>query len=68
MKVINRPVVAAELTIEEVKALQAMLRYGVDALLDITYKHLGRTYVEPYANGLHTLKQKVDSLDLKDVE
>lgn len=64
MKVVNRPVVEAILTIEEVKVLQGLLCYGVESLTSVVYENLGRSYVEPFENSLHTLKQKVDKVDL----
>lgn len=64
MKVVNKPVVEAVLTIEEAKALQALLCYGVDNLTEVFYKHLGETYLKPNEGGLHTLKTKLDRLSL----
>lgn len=44
-----------ELTLNEAKALNEMVKYGSKAFLEGYYKHLGKSYLEPHEVGIHSL-------------
>jgi hypothetical protein len=66
-KIDIRPKVEAQITItlseEEAAALDAITGYGIDAFLGIFYKHMGRTYLQPYEKGLRSLFDSVSKGD-----
>lgn len=43
------------LTEVEVRALDALVGYGVNPFLEVFYKKLGKHYMEPYESGVRTL-------------
>ena len=44
-----------ELNEQELRALDALRGYGIDAFLKVFYQHLGRHYLEPHEAGLRSL-------------
>ena len=48
-----------ELTEREMRALDALAGYGTKAFVDIFYRHMGRSYLEPHVDGLTTLFEKI---------
>lgn len=39
---------------DELRALDALVGYGVDALIEHFYKHMGKSYLRPYEHGLRS--------------
>lgn len=54
--------VKCELTENELRALDALVGYGYDEFLNCFYKHMGESYLKPYANDLKQLFDKVESM------
>ncbi len=44
-----------ELSISEARALNEMVKYGDKAFLEGYYKQLGKSYMQPYENGVKSL-------------
>lgn len=44
-----------ELSEVEMRALEAMVGYGVQPFLDMFYQHLGKHYMQPYEAGIRSL-------------
>jgi len=44
---------------DELKALDALFGYGIDAFLDVFYKSMGRSYLSPHEAGLRSLAQTI---------
>lgn len=59
----GRPTVSMEVTLTlseaEAGALAAIFSYGSDAFLEVFYKHLGTSYLHPYASGVKSLHDTV---------
>jgi hypothetical protein len=46
----------------EIRALDALAGYGIKPFLDVFYEKLGKSYMEPYADGLTSLFEKIQEL------
>jgi len=46
----------------ELRALDALVGYGVDPFLKVFYEKLGKAYMEPHEKGLRSLFDKIDEL------
>lgn len=51
-----------ELTEGELRALDALVGYGFKAFLETFYTRMGKAYMEPYADDLKALFDKVETL------
>lgn len=55
----GRPTLTTQITIaldeDEAAALNTLAAYGTDAFLEIFYKYLGETYLQPHEKGLRSL-------------
>lgn len=51
-----------ELTEGEARALDALAGYGTDEFLKTFYEHMGKAYLEPYAEDLRDLFIKIKEL------
>ena len=51
--------VTLTLSESEARAMEALTVYGVDAFLAGYYKHCGKCYMEPHAQGLKTLFETI---------
>lgn len=40
---------------KELQALDALVGYGDDSFLEVFYKHLGKSYMQPHESGLREL-------------
>ena len=49
------------LTEHEMRALDALAGYGTKAFVDIFYRHMGKSYLEPHVGGITTLFEKIRS-------
>lgn len=47
--------ITLELSLAEARALNEMVKYSVDDFLAGYYKHLGKSYLQPHANGVRSL-------------
>lgn len=60
---LGRPVIEAQATLllteEELRALDAVTGYGLKAFMEVFYEKMGRSYLEPHAQGLKTLFETV---------
>lgn len=67
-----RPMVTATATItldlDEMRALDALTGYGVDQLIEHFYKHMGKSYLEPYEHGLRSFLKAAASISLRGVD
>lgn len=67
---IQQPHVETRATIElsevEMRALEAMIGYGVQPFLDVFYQHLGKHYLKPHEAGIRSLFKTIGS-DIPDV-
>jgi hypothetical protein len=54
--------VNAELSENELRALDALVGYGIDPFLKMFYEKLGKAYLEPFENDLRQLFIKIESL------
>lgn len=54
--------VQLELNEEEVRALSGIFGYNVDIFLKYFYEKMGRTYVQPYENGVRSLHKQIGML------
>jgi len=54
--------IKCELTEQELRALDALVGYGFENFLKVFYEHMGKHYLEPYAQDLKALFDKVESL------
>lgn len=56
---IPKVAVEAVLTVnlDELRALDALVGYGVDELIKHFYKHMGEAYLKPYEHGLRSFLQ-----------
>lgn len=63
MKIQDQPTVQLEVTIKlteaEVRALEALAGYDVEAFLKTFYTYMGRHYLEPHEHGLRSLFKAV---------
>lgn len=57
----SRITVNATLVLDEgeLRALDALVGYGTQPFLDVFYKHLGKSYMEPHEPGLRRLFKKI---------
>lgn len=59
------PHVETRATIEfsevEMRALDAMIGYGIQPFLDVFYKHLGKHYMQPHEAGMRSLFKTIGS-------
>lgn len=53
--------VNVRLTMEEVRALDALAGYGFKAFIEVFYKHMGKTYLQPHEAGLRSLFETIRS-------
>ena len=53
--------VTLELTMQEARALNEMVKYGSKAFLEGYYKQLGKSYLQPYEKGVISLFETVKS-------
>ena len=44
----------------EIRALDALAGYGIDAFLQVFYKQLGKCYMEPHEEGLRKLFENIE--------
>ncbi|VVE59542.1 hypothetical protein PIN31009_05580 [Pandoraea iniqua] len=62
-KITQRPTVHVGAVFEfseaEMRALDALTGYGVDAFLEVFYRQLGKTYMQPHEAGLRELFESV---------
>ena len=62
-KIEGRPSISASIVIvlteEEAGALDALAGYGTDQFLKVFYEKIGKSYLEPYADGLRSLFESV---------
>lgn len=49
------PCIVLKLTEEETRAIDALAGYGIDSFLETFYHKMGRSYLEPYEQGLRSL-------------
>ena len=67
---IQQPYVETRATIElsevEMRALEALIGYGVQPFLDVFYQHMGKHYLRPHEAGIRSLFKTVGS-DIPDV-
>lgn len=47
------------LTESEMRALDALAGYGTKNFLDVFFRHMGKSYLEPHVDGITTLFEKV---------
>ncbi len=47
--------VTFKLNEEEIRALDALVGYGVDSFLKVFYEHMGKHYLQPHEKGLRSL-------------
>jgi hypothetical protein len=64
-RIAQKPTVAVSATLQlsesELRALDALVGYGVEPFLKVFYEKLGRAYLEPHECGLHGLFESVRS-------
>lgn len=53
--------VTLTLTVNEAKALDAIVGYGTDAFLEVFYPKLGKAYLQPFEKDMRTLFDKIKS-------
>lgn len=53
--------VGIQLTGAEVRALDALVGYGIDAFLEVFYEHMGRHCLRPHEAGLRSLFETIRS-------
>lgn len=53
--------VLVKLTMEEIRALDALRGYGIKPFLEVFYKHMGKAYLEPHEAGLRSLFDTIGS-------
>ena len=53
--------VTATLNEIEVRALDALVGYGIDPFLKVFYEKLGKHYMEPHEKGLRSLFKTINS-------
>ncbi|MHA7124265.1 hypothetical protein ACWV16_26540 [Achromobacter xylosoxidans] len=62
---IQQPHVETRATIElseiEMRALDALIGYGIEPFLEVFYKYLGKHYMQPHEAGLRTLFKTIGS-------
>lgn len=46
----------------ELRALDALVGYGIKSFLEVLYKHMGKHYLEPHESGLKSLFERVKEL------
>ncbi len=67
---IQQPYVETRATIElsevEMRALEALIGYGVQPFLDVFYQHMGNHYLRPHEAGIRSLFKTIGS-DIPDV-
>ena len=67
---IQQPYVETRATIElsevEMRALEALIGYGVQPFLDVFYQHMGKHYLRPHEAGIRSLFETIGS-DIPDV-
>lgn len=67
---IQQPYVETRATIElsevEMRALEALIGYGVQPFLDVFYQHMGKHYLRPHEAGIRSLFITIGS-DIPDV-
>ena len=67
---IQQPYVETRATIElsevEMRALEALIGYGVQPFLDVFYQHMGKHYLRPHEAGIRSLFKTIGS-DIPDV-
>lgn len=67
---IQQPYVETRATIElsevEMRALEALIGYGVQPFLDVFYQHMGKHYLRPHEAGIRSLFKAIGS-DIPDV-
>lgn len=51
--------IVLHLTEAEAHALDALVGYGFKTFIEVFYKHLGKSYLEPYEAGLRSLFESV---------
>ncbi|AGS80979.1 hypothetical protein [Caulobacter phage Cr30] len=51
--------ILVELTHGEARALDALAGYGFDSFIQVFYKEMGKTYLQPYEKDLKSLFEKV---------
>lgn len=47
--------ISIELTVQEAHALKEIIGYGAEEFLNGYYKVLGKSYLQPYEKGVHSL-------------
>jgi hypothetical protein len=61
----QQPHVETRATIElsevEMRALDALIGYGIDPFLEVFYKHLGKHYLQPHEAGMRSLFKTIAS-------
>lgn len=61
----QQPRVETRATIElsevEMRALDAMIGYGINPFLEVFYKHLGKHYMQPHEAGMRSLFKTIGS-------
>lgn len=66
----QQPYVETRATIElsevEMRALEALIGYGVQPFLDVFYQHMGKHYLRPHEAGIRSLFKTIGS-DIPDV-
>lgn len=45
------------LNLDELRALEALVGYGIDPLIKHFYQHMGESYLKPYEHGLRSFLQ-----------
>ncbi len=67
MKIEGRPTLELEviirLTEKEARAVEALGGYGEDAFVKFFYENLGRTYMQPYEEGLRSFLKTTGMLN-----
>lgn len=67
---IQQPYVETRATIElsevEMRALEALIGYGVQPFSDVFYQHMGKHYLRPHEAGIRSLFKTIGS-DIPDV-
>jgi len=51
--------VTITLNYQQAKALEAMASYGADPFLKVFKEKLGKSYIEPYEEGVHSLFDEI---------
>jgi hypothetical protein len=64
-RITQKPTVAVSATLllseSELRALDALVGYGVDPFLEVFYAKMGRAYLEPHERGLRELFDSIRS-------